>query len=90
MFVKIKNIMRTIAELPHPDFKITLFSMNNKFIIKFEQGTLEQVYKIAETDVIDGANGIFQMIDEAFTQAVNKQFQTMRTAFIEAYNRHEL
>ena len=90
MFVKNKNNMRTIAELPHPDFKITLFGMNNKFIIKFEQGTLEKVYKIAETDITDGATGVFQLIDDAFTDHVKKQFQLMRTAFIEAYNRHKL
>lgn len=81
--------MRTIAELPHPDFKITIFGMNQKFIIKFEQGTLEQVYKIAETDVTDGVNGIFQLIDDEFSASVAKQFDQMRKMFIAAYNRHE-
>lgn len=81
--------MRTIAELPHPDFKITIFSMNQKFIIKFEQGTLEQVYKIAEIDITGGVNGVFQLIDDEFTAAVNQQFQSMRSAFIDAYKRSE-
>lgn len=81
--------MRTLAELPHPDFKITLFSMNQKFIIKFEQGGLEQVYKVPEIDIVDGVNGVFQLIDEEFTANVNANFQTMRQAFIETYKRHE-
>lgn len=81
--------MRTVAELPHPDFKITIFSMNQKFIIKFEQGTLEQTYKIAESDVTDGVNGIFQMIDEEFASVVKTNFQQMREAFISTYKRHE-
>ncbi|SFC08735.1 hypothetical protein SAMN05421747_10477 [Parapedobacter composti] len=81
--------MRTIAELPHPDFKITVFSMNQKFIIKFEQGTLEQVYKIPEIDVTDGVNGVFQLIDEVFSQSVSAQFTEMRRAFNDAYKRHE-
>ncbi len=81
--------MRTIAELPHPDFKISLFAMNQKFIIKFEQGTLEQVYKIAEADVVDGVNGVFQLIDDDFTQSVSKRFEEMRQSFIAAYKRHE-
>ncbi len=81
--------MRTVAELPHPNFKITIFSMNQKFIIKFEQGTLEQVYKISEMDVIDGVNGVFQLIDEEFSQAVSARFDEMRQAFIAAYKRHE-
>lgn len=81
--------MRTIAELPHPDFKITIFGMNQKFIIKFEQGHLEQVYKIGEVDVSDGVNSIFQWIDDEFAKAVNQQFDQMRKAFIGTYNRHE-
>lgn len=81
--------MRTLAELPHPDFKITIFSMNQKFIIKFEQGTLEQTYKISEHDVIDGVNGIFKMIDEDFTQIVKNNFDHMRRGFIETYKRNE-
>lgn len=80
--------MRTIAELPHPDFKITIFSMNQKFIIKFEQGTLEQVYKIGETDITNGVNGLFQLIDEEFTTLINQQFKSMREGFIATYNRH--
>lgn len=81
--------MRTIAELPHDDFKITLFSMNQKFIIKLEQGTLEQIYKISEADVTDGVNGVFQLLDDEFTQSVSKRFEEMRKTFIDSYNRHE-
>lgn len=81
--------MRTVAELPHPDFKITIFSMNQKFIIKFEQGTLEQVYKISEMDVTDGVNSVFQLIDEEFSGSVSKRFAEMRQEFIATYKRHE-
>ena len=81
--------MRTLAELPHPDFKITIFSMNQKFILKFEQGTLEQNYKIAEADITDGINGVFQLIDDEFTAAVSACFNEMRKSFIQAYKKHE-
>ena len=81
--------MRTIAELPHPDFKITIFSMNQKFVIKFEQGALEQVYKIAEADVTNGVDGVFQLIDDVFTKSITERFEDMRRSFIDAYNRHE-
>ena len=81
--------MRTLAEFPHTDFKITIFSMNQKFIIKFEQGGLEQTYKIAESDISDGVNGVFQLIDDEFTQVINAAFEQMRKAFVQAYNRHE-
>jgi hypothetical protein len=81
--------MRIIAELPHPDCKISIFSMNQKFIIKFEQGVLEQSYKLAETDVIGGLNGIFELLDEEFINQVIEQFKQMRKAFVNAYERYE-
>ena len=81
--------MRVLAELPHPKFKITIFSMNSKFIIKFEQGTLEQTYKLSEVDVSGGVNGVFEIIDDQFTESVSNIFASMRTDFNEAYRRHE-
>jgi len=82
--------MRVIAELPHPDCKITLFNMNQKYIIKFEQGTLEQSYKLSELDLTGGgANEIFQLLDEEFIASVVERFKSMRTDFSAAYNRQQ-
>jgi len=81
--------MRVLAELPHPDCKITIFGMNQKFIIKFEQGSLEQSYKLAEVDVVGGVNGIFEMLDEAFMKNVLDLFAQMRTAIIDTYNKYQ-
>ena len=79
--------MSVLAELPHPDCKISIFGMNQKFIIKFEQGVLEQSYKLAETDVVGGVNGVFELLDETFIQQVLNHFQEMRKSFIESYDR---
>jgi len=84
-----KNDMRILAELPHPDCKISIFGMNQKFIIKFEQGNLEQSYKIAETDVIGGVNGVFELLDETYIQEVVEHFKVMRSSFMSAYKRYE-
>ncbi|MGV6943960.1 hypothetical protein [Sphingobacterium kyonggiense] len=81
--------MRVLAELPHPDCKISIFGMNQKFIIKFEQGTLEQSYKIAEVDVVGGINGVFEMLDEAFINQVIELFNQMRKAIIDTYNKYQ-
>ena len=82
--------MRVIAELPHPDCKITQFNMNQKYIIKFEQGTLEQSYKLSELDLTGGgANEIFQLLDEEFIASVVERFKSMRTDFSAAYNRQQ-
>ncbi|MDR2281776.1 MAG: hypothetical protein LBE37_01125 [Sphingobacterium sp.] len=80
--------MRVLAELPHPDCKITIFGMNQKFIIKFEQGNLEQSYKIAESDVLNGVNGVFEILDEQFINHVLQSFSSMRAGFNDTYNRY--
>lgn len=82
--------MRILAELPHPDCKITLFNMNQKYIVKFEQGQLEQSYKLSELDLSGGgANEIFQMLDETFITTVVERFKTMRSDFSKAYQRQQ-
>ena len=81
--------MRVIAELPHPDCKITIFSMNQKYIIKLEKGVYEQIYKISELDFPDGVNGIFQLLDGDFLKSAAERFNQMRHDFNEAYKRYD-
>ena len=82
--------MRVIAELPHPDFKITLFNMNQKYIVKFEQGQLEQSYKLSELDLTGGgANEVFEIMDDEFLASVTERFKMMRSDFSAAYKRQQ-
>lgn len=81
--------MRIVAELPRPDCKITIFSMNMKYLIKFEKGTLEQTYKLSELNLTDGLNSVFQLLDEEFIKSVVKRFDKMNEDFTSAYKRHE-
>ena len=81
--------MRIVAELPRPDCKITIFSMNMKYLIKFEKGTLEQTYKLSEIDMVEGLDGVFKILDEEFITSVVKRFDEMNSDFNDAYNRHE-
>ncbi len=80
--------MRIIAELPHPEFKISIFSMNQKFIVKIEQDTLEQSYKIPEIDLTDGVNSVFELLDETFLKAVSARFKEMRKDYTDTYFRY--
>ncbi|MBG6233700.1 hypothetical protein IWX76_000255 [Pedobacter sp. CAN_A7] len=82
--------MRVIAELPHPSCKITLFNMNQKYIVKFELGSFEQSYKLSELDLTGGgANEIFQMLDEEFIATVVERFKLMRDDFSAAFKRQQ-
>ncbi|WP_276346705.1 hypothetical protein [Daejeonella sp. JGW-45] len=81
--------MRVIAELPHPDCKITIFSMNQKFIIKLEKGSFEQIYKLSELDIVEGVNGVFQILDAEFINTAVERFNMMRSDFNAAYKRYD-
>ncbi len=70
--------MRIIGEIPHPSCKISIFYMNQKYIVKFEKGHMEQSYKISELDyVIAGLEDINKAINSDFINAVVARFEQM-------------
>ncbi len=77
--------MRIIGEIPHPDCKISIFYMNQKYILKFERGNFEQSFKISEFDfLIKSIEDIKTIVDIIFIEKVNKRFQEMNAQFNEA------
>jgi hypothetical protein len=73
--------MRVIKEIPHPDVKITIFYWNNKYLVKLEQGLLEQTFKISELDVTSD-DDIQIMLDESFMQSALARFKDMQQSLI--------
>lgn len=45
--------MRIIDTIAHPTLRISIFEMNQKYIVKFELGALEQSFKFSELDIIN-------------------------------------
>jgi hypothetical protein len=85
--------MRQVAIIPYPQVKITLLAWNGKYLLKLEQGPLEQTYKVAELDM----NGveppdveIRQILDDAFLEAAVARFQAMQQDLRAAFARHDL
>ncbi|HSH65905.1 MAG TPA: hypothetical protein VLB84_08925 [Bacteroidia bacterium] len=78
--------MRIIANIPHPKLTISIFSMNDKYQVKFEAGPMEQTYKIAHSDV-EGIEGIKKMVDDAFLEQILLRFNEMFLAFKSAKER---
>lgn len=68
--------MLVIGEIEHSEVKITMFHWNNKYLVKFERGMLEQTYKFSEFDVTGEAE-IKEMIDEFFIAKVVQRFTEM-------------
>lgn len=81
--------MRIIAELPHPECKISIFSMNQKYIIKLEKGIFEQIYKISELDVPDGVDGVFKILNDDFLKKASSRFNEMKADFNIAFKEYD-
>jgi len=83
------NPMRIVKEISHPRFKITVFSWNNKYIIKIEDAHLEQIYKIDEGQV-SGLHEIEQMMNTPFLLKVLERFAAMGADFNDTWrNRYK-
>ncbi len=73
--------MRIIEELSISGCRISIFQMNQKYLIKVEKGPYEQVYKIAELDLTDGLNDVKALLDQSFIQSCNTRFDAMHIDF---------
>lgn len=70
--------MRVIGEIPHPEMRITIFYMNQKYLLKFEQDGFEQTYKISEFDyLIKSVEELKNAMTEDFIHRVLKIFAEM-------------
>lgn len=68
--------MRILGDIAHPRFKITLFAWNGKYLLKLEEGSLEQTYKIDEMDFTEAE--VKSLAEDAgFLGAAEQQFDAM-------------
>ena len=68
--------MRIVGEIPHNVCKITLFSWNNRYLIKLEYGLLEQTYKVNQFDIAQEVD-LFKIVNESFIQEAINRFGEM-------------
>ena len=78
--------MRVVGEIPYPSCKITILAWNNRYLLKIEQGLLEQTYKINEYDLA-GEQDLRTIADETFIQNALTLFEQMRDNLQHAIDR---
>ena len=68
--------MRIIDQIPHPSITISIFQMNDKYLVKFEAGPMEQVFKftVAEEKSVENLK---KLITPEFIEEVRKRFNEM-------------
>lgn len=78
--------MRVIEEIAHPACKITIFHWNAKYLVKFENGNLEQTFKIDESEV-NGVGELKKILTHEFITAVYKRFLEMNANWKEEFTK---
>jgi hypothetical protein len=68
--------MRIIDSIPHPSISISIFQMNDKFIVKFEAGPMEQAFKFY-TEEVKSVEALKQLITDSFIETVRLRFNDM-------------
>lgn len=68
--------MRIIDSIPHPSISISIFQMNDKFIVKFEAGPMEQAFKF-HTEEVKSVDNLKTIINENFIEKVRVRFNEM-------------
>lgn len=80
--------MRVVKEIPYSHFKITIFNWNNRYLIKFESGTLEQTFKVSELDVASESE-VLALLDEDFLKQAMNRFEEMAESLGGALHRQQ-
>ncbi|EAZ83241.1 hypothetical protein [Algoriphagus machipongonensis] len=68
--------MRVVKEFIQEEIRVSVFSWNNKYILKYELGPMEQTFKISELDILEESD-LESFWDGEFFEKVKLRFQEM-------------
>lgn len=69
--------MRVVRETMKEDIRVSIFSWNNKYLIKFEQGLIEQTFKVPLDEIL-GEEELEGFLTGSFWEQTKKRFEEMR------------
>jgi transposase len=79
--------MRIIGYIEHPNLKITVFKMEQRISVKFENAQYEQTYKFGDDERLSTLEAVRQLADEEFIQSVLNRFRDMHQSRTAAVSR---
>lgn len=79
--------MRIIGSIDHPEWKITVFKMDNRLSLKLETGLYEQTYKFRMGEGMESLEDVQRIVDPVFLQAAGRLFAAMHQAHLGALSR---
>ena len=75
--------MKIVREIREENYNLTIYAWNNKYLLKFEQGGLEQTYKISEMDILQ-ITDLDMILSSDFLKKVLARFDEMAHDFSNA------
>jgi hypothetical protein len=79
--------MRIIGHIENPHLKITVFKMDNRISVKFENALYEQTFKLGLDERLSSLESVQKLVDGPFIAQVEANFQKMHQARMAAYAR---
>jgi hypothetical protein len=80
--------MRILGYINHPQYKITVFKMDNRVTLKLENEGYEQSYKLGEREHLNSLEKIKLLIDDHFLHQAATVFQAMHQNIMSASARN--
>lgn len=72
--------MRIVATLPHPKFKVVLYTQEQHWYIEIETGPMKQCFKIPKARAASQAD-VQNWLDQEFSEETYKIFEAMYTNY---------
>lgn len=79
--------MRSVGRIPHPKFRIEVYSQEQYFYVEIEAGPMKQCYKFSK-DQVANLDVVQKVLDEDFLTRCYTRFEDMYTTQKEALTRN--
>ena len=68
--------MRVVKQIPHPDFKITVFGTEQYYYTEIEAGPMKQAYKLPK-DKAENIAAVEKWLNDDFLKHLHRIFEEM-------------
>lgn len=74
--------MRILGNIDHPIYKITVLKTDQRLLLKIENQSYEQTFKLRIGDGIEGMADAKRFLNASFLDAVDEAFQKMHHSYL--------
>ena len=79
--------MRIIGNIEHPELKISVFKMDNRITVKFENQAYEIGIKLGSNDQLNNLESVKKWADQSLIESVQHMMNQLHLYRLEADNR---